>query len=215
MVALLRIIDLTHRINKDISLFPGAKGPVVTVVATIESDFYLEHEIMMGTHLGTHIDSPMHVLKQGKLLNEYDVSKFIGKALVIDVEGLTFITVDFLKQVPHIEEVEFILFKTGMDKYYGTADYYKPFPVLDEKGAFFVANLDNLKGIGVDSFSIDPIEPVSIDNHKIILGSDLIIIENLTHLYDLLNVDFTFSCLPLKFDEIEGCPVRAIAMIHE
>jgi len=77
----------------------------------------------------------------------------------------------------------------------------------------------NLKGIGVDAFSLDKIisaEKVTkenLPNHFIFLGKEIILIENLANLDKIPSNIFTFHCFPLKVEDADGSPVRAIAII--
>lgn len=213
----MNVIDLTHELNQDMSLFPGAQVYTLEQTATIENDYYVEHKMTLTTHLGTHMDSPSHIIAGGKRLCDYPASAFVGKGLVIDVSHIKgTITKSVLLSYDKIESMEFLLFYTGHDTYYGTQRYLDTFPVLDESSCGFLKELAarNLKGVGIDTLSIDPVEPVSIDRHKVLLGVDLLIIENLAHLKELVNQTFDLIALPLKMDKIEGSPVRAIALVR-
>jgi kynurenine formamidase len=46
-----------------------------------------------------------------------------------------------------------------------------------------------------------------------LFGAGLILIENLTGLEQLIGKPFLFSCLPLKLDQGDGSPVRAVAIL--
>ena len=70
-----------------------------------------------------------------------------------------------------------------------------------------------LKGLGVDMISIDREGTSDFPVHRILLAQNILIIENLTNLKGLPQVGFSFSCLPLKFENADGSPVRAIAII--
>ena len=46
----------------------------------------LVHSFSMGTHTGTHIDAPSHVVKEGKNLDDFDISHFMGKTIKVDFQ---------------------------------------------------------------------------------------------------------------------------------
>ena len=71
-----------------------------------------------------------------------------------------------------------------------------------------VANA-KVKMVGVDTCSIDNQSHFPI--HKILLSSDVLIIENLTNLGQLSNVDSIIYALPMKLD-LDGAPARVIAV---
>ena len=64
--------------------------------------------------------------------------------------------------------------------------------------------------------SLDPISDASLKMHKKLFSSKNIInIENLKNL-DLCGSElFTFVCLPIKIENSDGAPARAIAIIEE
>lgn len=212
----MKLIDLTHEINPRMSVFPGTKLYTLEQTATYETNFYMEHKMTLTTHLGTHIDAPSHIIDGGKRLSELSVEAFVGNGIVMDVrnnrEG---ITITELKNLPGINEIEFILFYTGHDLSYGTEVYLTDFPLLTSEATAYLVELSKkrLKGIGIDTLSIDPIDPPSIERHIPLLSAGLLIVENLTNLMALMDTTFIFQCLPLKMERIEGCPIRAIAMI--
>jgi arylformamidase len=61
---------------------------------------------------------------------------------------------------------------------------------------------------------IVPAEKVTqenLPNHYIFLGKEILLIENLTNLDKLPDGEFIFQCLPLKVENADGSPIRAIA----
>ena len=70
----------------------------------------------------------------------------------------------------------------------------------------------NYKGIGFDVIGLDPIADENLTRHKKLFQStDIINIENLCNL-DQCGADlFWFCCCPLKLDDCDGAPIRAIA----
>jgi kynurenine formamidase len=93
-------------------------------------------------------------------------------------------------------------------------------PTLTTDAASWLTQF-GLNGIGIDSFSVDKVisaEVVTEDtmpNHYIILGSDILLIENLTNLDKLPTDIFIFQCLPLNIENADGSPVRAMAIIED
>ena len=49
--------------------------------------------------------------------------------------------------------------------------------------------------------------------HKILLGSDMVIVENLANLDQLHGGAFEFSCFPLYFQQADGSSIRSVASI--
>ncbi len=65
-------------------------------------------------------------------------------------------------------------------------------------------------GRGVDAISVDPMDTRDYAVHKALLGDNLVLVENLTNLAALTSPTFQLSCLPLKIEQSDGSPVRAV-----
>ena len=72
-----------------------------------------------------------------------------------------------------------------------------------------------LKGIGFDAISADSADTLTYPIHKILLGSDMVIVENLTNLDQLPEGLFEFTCFPLRFQRADGSPIRAVAFTRK
>jgi len=211
----MKIIDLTQTISSTMPVYPGTEPPVITEANTIEKDGFAEKLISFFSHTGTHIDAPGHILKGKKTLDQFSVDKFIGKGLVIDLsENKTnIIEKCYLEEFSkEIEASDFILFYTGWDKKWGNIDYFNDFPTLSKDSTEWLS-IFKIKGIGFDCISADPIDAPILINHNILLNKNIVIIENLCNLNLLIGYRFLFSCLPLKLENSDGSPIRAIGII--
>jgi len=212
----MKLVDLSHEINESISVYPGTPKPKLTNLTSIEKDGFREKLFTMGSHTATHIDAPAHMLKDGASLDELPLSTFYGKATVVDVsdqperDGFSFNAWNELIQQASID---FVLFHTGWDMKWGTHEYtdYFPFPSIS-LAEQFVEN--GLRGIGVDTISVDAIHSVDLPVHHILLPHKVLIIENMTQLKPLIGQIFDLAVFPLKIKKGDGCPVRAVAFTH-
>jgi kynurenine formamidase len=216
-----KIIDLTHLLNENITVYPDTVGPKFENLAIVEKDGYAELKATMVLHSGTHIDAPCHILANTKSLDQFPIEKFIGTAIVIPCQNEKEISVEFLQAFENkISQVDFILFFTGWQYKWKTNEYFDDCPVPTQEAAKWLAKF-KLKGIGFDSFSVDKIvsaqkvTPENLPNHYILLAEDIILIENLTNLDKLPSTIFSFQCLPIHIENADGSPIRAIAMIEE
>ncbi len=209
-------IDLTHIFDEHISLFPGTKPPIIEKNNTIKQDGFSQLKIMLLTHMGTHIDAPFHILPAGKKLDAFGIEKFQGKAIKLDwtEQTGTIIPVAALEpMIPLLEQAAFLILFTGWSEYWKTNAYKGEYPVLSEDAAQFLTQF-NLKGIGMDTFSPDPIDSKQLPIHKILLQKEILIIENLSNLEQLPNNQlFEFWAMPLNIFQADGSPVRAFAQI--
>jgi arylformamidase len=211
------IIDLTHPIASDMPVFPGS-GPVnLITTSTFEQEGYHEIRMDFSTHTGTHIDCGYHLLRDGLNTLSTPLSQFYGKALVADCREIPaggLISKEFLQRMEQVISLsDFLLIHTGWSKYWGRDEYFRDFPVLSESAATYLSSF-NLKGIGSDTISFDPADSVELPVHHILLSKGLILIENLVNLKSLPANGFTFSCFPLKINNGDGSPVRAVGIVN-
>jgi len=210
----MEIIDLTQTLNNTTPVYPGTEGPKFTDATTIESDGFAVKLISMFSHTGTHMDSPSHMIKDAKSLDEFGISKFTGEGVVIDVSnvGRSIDVKHIQTTIGSISSIEYVLFHSNWDKKWGDAKYFIDFPILTKESANFLASL-NIKGIGVDCISVDPIGDEIMMNHKILMKQEMVIIENLCSLEYLINRSFSFYCFPLRIENADGSPIRAVGML--
>ena len=211
-----KIVDLTHLILEGMPVYPGTEPPVLKKECTIEENGFCENKITLFSHTGTHMDAPAHLIKNAKPLDMFPINQFYGSALLLDVSGMEGSVIE-LKDLESCgiipENVGFVLIYTGWSRYWGMDKYFIDYPVLSVESAERLGKL-GLKVIGLDTISADKIDTAEYEIHKIFLGNNTLIIENLTN-FNLLPADqFTFSCFPMSFKEADGSPVRAVGIIN-
>jgi kynurenine formamidase len=149
------------------------------------------HVATVGSHIGTHVDAPIHAIDGGKRMEELDMARFRGTAVVSSVHreaGEVITIADILAGGPEPQAGETLLVHTGWDKLFHDAVAYEDHPWLaDEVGPWAVAK--GLNMVGIDCFSPDqPIERRTDDSvftypiHRSLLGAEILIIENLVNL---------------------------------
>jgi len=207
----MKLYDLTHLLNNESPVYPGISSPQFTPAASIEENGYRETHFKFHSHLGTHIDAPSHMLETGLSLDKLDIYTFSGKALIIPVpKKAKIIEKKFIQNFnAQLAENEFVLFKTGWSRFWGKREYFGDFPVLDTPALEFLLSF-NLKGIGFDTISADPMNSNDYKNHCAIFEKGMIIIENLVFPEDIKSTTGEFSCFPLYYENSDGSPVRAI-----
>lgn len=212
----MKIIDLTHTVTNDMTIFPGGEQPDNHVISTVAVNGWKETRLHMNSHNGTHMDAPAHVLEDGTTLDKIDVVNFIGMAALVDCTsvgegeeiGLELIE----KNKDIIDNAEFIIFKTNWSKYWNSDKYLGEYPIISDEVVDFIIS-SKKKGIAFDTISVDPINSSTLPKHHKILSNNILVFENLTNLDAVDNNLFVFCALPLKFENADGAPIRAIAMI--
>lgn len=210
----MHIIDLSHRIENGMPVFPGTPEVKIEQLYSVEKEGFAEKSLHLVTHVGTHMDAPAHMIGGAKNLDQFPISTFTGQACLIPFswEDLEEQAQDaYLSEYEDIiKNCEFVILKTGWSEKWGSPEYFKNYPALDKKGAEYLSGF-RLNGIGLDAISLDLEENTSYDAHHEVLGNDMIIIENLCHLDSISAQVFRFTAFPLLVTDADGSPVRAIA----
>lgn len=208
------LFDLTHLIAPTMPVYPGTEPPDLVAATTLEQEGFRETLLRFFSHTGTHMDAPAHMLSGAPSLDQLDINAFGGSAMRIDLTAL--VPGDVVSRAMLEERLagkprpDFLLLATGWDRFWGSADYFSPFPTLSPDAASYLATLP-LKGVGVDVISVDPMGSVEYPVHKALLGAGMVIVENLRGLTALPSEDVTFLALPLLYLNADGAPVRAVA----
>lgn len=215
------IIDLTHPLDsKRLTVYPGDPELNCCPISTVAKDGYSVHSLSLGSHTGTHIDAPSHFVLNGTTIDEIPLHTLIScPALVIDLTykkaGSKILwDEDLAKFAPKMKELgpgTVLLLYTGWSEHWATPAYMKEYPYLDRHAAEQVLST-GVKLVGLDTLSPDEIDgPEGYGVHEAILGSDGLIVENLTNLKALseLGAEVTVSIVPLTLTGCDGSPVRA------
>lgn len=214
----MHIVDLTHMIEPAMPVYPGSMQPELHPVSTCERDGYKETLLEFYSHTGTHMDAPAHIFRDGLALDQLPADRFAGKALVIDCGGAGAGTILGMERLSGVRELadqaEFLLFRTGWDRFWGQEAYFDNYPVLGADVAEYLIT-SGKKGVGVDTISVDPMRDHRLTlHHRLLAGGSLVILENLTNLTAVGTGLFTLCALPLKYREADGAPVRAIGLLE-
>ena len=209
----MKVIDLTHIITADMPVYPGTEPPKLIAANSYEKDGFKETLIQMYSHTGTHMDPPAHLFAGRTSLDQFPAEQFIGKAIVIDCHELKegeAITMHHLEKYgDRLARADFLLFYLGWDKRWGTDAYFGDFPCIDDEVLEYIIN-GSYKGIGFDVISVDPIGDLS-RHRRLFAERDIVNIENLKNLDLCGDGLFWFSCFPLRIENCDGSPIRAVA----
>lgn len=211
----MRIIDLSHEIHEGISVYPGTEAPSLVQANRIETDGFAEMRLAMHSHTGTHLDAPCHILPEASSLSELGPERFFGRGLRVELRNLgepLIRTEHLLPLRPLIELAEFVLLHTGWSAFWGRKEYLGGFPALCPEAARWLGGFA-LKGVGIDTLSVDPVDSRELSAHRELLGRNILIVENLNALEQLGEEPFHFACFALRIRAGDGSPVRAAALV--
>lgn len=205
------IYDVSMTIKPDMQVYNNNanKLPKIKATATHSEGEIYETEITMNLHTGTHIDYPLHMLKNGATSNVENLEDFITDAKVFDVSYLTdYIDLNTVKKFD-IQENDFVLFKT---KNSFSEEFLTDFTFLGSEAAKYLKS-KKIKGVGIDGLGIERAQK-NHPTHKVLLENGIIIIEGL-RLKDIKQNTYNMICLPLKIANVEATPARVILFDKE
>jgi kynurenine formamidase len=207
-----KIIDITVLISSSMKVFPDDPQPSIERICTPEKEGFAACRLNLGSHTGTHVDAPSHVLNNGLTIDKLDIESLMGKALILDFSSYSdVLTADTLektfKNAGDPEDVSILLLKTN-----DPSQKQKYFMYLDENAAAWIVE-KGFKAIGIDSFSVDSLYSESLPAHHILLSGNVNIIERL-ELSSVESGTYFFLCLPLKIEACDGAPARALLISY-
>jgi len=164
--------------------------------------------LQMGSHTGTHMDAPLHFIKNTKSIDEMPLEATVGRASVLPIRDAESIKPNELKKF-NIRPGDRVLFKTrNSARCWKKGKFVKDYVYLTLDAARHLAR-KGIRALGVDYLSIGGYKKDGMEVHRTILGAGIWVIEGLDlskakpGLYDLV-------CLPLKLLHGDGAPARAI-----
>ncbi len=198
--------DISPRLSSSTAVFPGDTPFSRKVSMDFESGHHLRvSSINTTVHIGAHVDAPNHYLKDGEPIGDRDLSYYFGKCQVITVniprgERITphFVTAKI--------EAPRVLFKTRSfpDPNNWSSDFNSLHPALVNQLA-----LEGVMLVGIDTPSIDPETSKELESHHAVAEHGLAILEGIV-LDDVPDGLYTLVALPLRINEADASPVRAV-----
>ncbi|MGI6204195.1 MAG: cyclase family protein [Anaerovoracaceae bacterium] len=218
------VVDMTQTLDNDMYIWPGDKispDAFQKIQCVAEGDDYEASVIHCSTHTGTHMDCNSHTnWNDGNVYfcETKDPAFFIGRAKVVDCRGKIIegdqveIGMDVMDGVD-LEGVDFLFFYMDWAKKWGTKEFWLRYPIFTKELAQYLADLPDVRGVGLETPGCDPTETGDLSIHKTYLSKDKTIFECLTNMDKVMDRDFTFIGLPLKIKGSEGSPIRAVAVL--
>lgn len=174
------------------------------------------------THVGTHVDAPLHFFEQGQGVDEIPLDKLVGEAVILDVSPKSpgsFVSADDLEKTgvnPSLGQIP-VIKTTWTERMWGKPGFWEEMPYLDPSvGDWILAQ--RVKAVAMDCFPEKafwrvPMRPEEAGiNHIKWLGAGIIMIQLLTNLSLIKASRFKLIALPLKIKGADGAPARVIGI---
>jgi arylformamidase len=207
----LSVIDLSQPVHPGMPVFPEDPEVVFEPAAALPP--WRVTKLMLGTHSGTHIDAASHYVPDGRTIDAYPLERFLLPSHVIAVERGAGEAVPWSAlsgTLPVDLAGQAVLLHTGWDRYWGQHEALEH-PYLAADAARGLA-ARGAALVGTDALNVDATAAGTTHAHEILLGADVLIVENLTRL-DALEPGRSYTCafVPLRLEGADGSPIRAYA----
>jgi arylformamidase len=209
-----RVIDLTHvmrpgeeQYTLEIAQRGDRQGP--------EGD--IMKSVYMWSHVGTHVEAPLHFLTEGGDTASIAIERLMGPAIVLDLrhkEVNEAVSLDELRETGEIEVGDRVLTMTGRDHQYRTAASHDR-PYLTEEAVEWLVHDRKINCLGTDSSGFEVRGVGHHPNHRLLNSAGVPVLECLTNLQELRSQRIYLIALPLPVVGLDASPVRAIAIDPE
>ncbi|MEL6250721.1 MAG: cyclase family protein [Bacteroidota bacterium] len=206
-----RIIDLTR------TLSPDQEGVEFEESRTVEKDGWNARTLHLYSHTGTHMDAPLHFGVNEQSIEEFPPDRLMGKTWIArlgNVESQQLLMPSDLGGVADkIKAGDNLILQTGWSKKESYQTYRDELPRISKELAHWIVE----KGINI--LGVEPPSVADVNNleevteiHHILMKGDVIIVEGLVNLDEIQSEIVYLIALPLKLDNGDGSPIRAIAL---
>jgi kynurenine formamidase len=229
----LRVVDLAWPLNAQSAYWPGDnyKPFELTTIATLEKDGVLSKAFSMPEHLGTHLDAPNHFERDRPSVDQIPPEQLFAPGIVIDIAPAASTDPDYRLSLDDIRRFEqthgrigdraIVLAYTGWSRYWSNPTRYVNrdvmgrlhFPGFSAEAARFLVDKRHVRGIGLDTMSVDHGPSRDFVVHHILGKAARFGLENLARLKDLPPRGFYLMVAPIKIETGSGGPTRVFAIL--
>ena len=204
-----RIYDISLPLSPDLPVWPGEERFRLSREKEMARDRVNVSAFCMGSHLGTHLDAPLHYIADGASLDLVPLETFLGPARVVELADAGNISGPAVRKLAP-QKGERLLFKTANSRLWhsGQRDF------TDEYTAFSLEAAQELAAagvalVGIDYLSVEAYDAPGNPVHRALLGTGIICAEGL-NLGAVAPGEYQMACLPLKLVGAEGAPARVL-----
>jgi len=164
----------------------------------------------LGAHSGTHIDAPMHFIRDGAPIDRVPLEPLIGPARIIDIpDSVQSINAGELGKHDW-KGAERVIFRTrsSLRGWMHSPTFHRDFAYIAPDAAQQLADA-GIKLVGVDYISAEQFGAPAPLTHRTLLGKGIPIVEGF-QLDSIPAGDYDLIVLPMKVGGHEGAPARAV-----
>ena len=212
------LIDLSHPLTNDTPPFPGDPVVEIKILASTTQTNREERQslncsqLTLPIHCATHIDAPYHFYADRPTIDQIPLDRCTGPAALLNLFDQPIIDAEHLS--PYREQLaahRHIIIHSGWYTQWRQPNFFSEHPVLTAAAAQLLVDC----GVGLIGVDFPSVDRPPHEAHLVLLGNDLLIVENLTNLAAIGTRPFDFSAIPLAIVGRDGSPVRAFARIND
>ncbi len=209
----MRIIDLSHDIYSGMPVLLGDPETDVREGSSIASTGYNITRLIFSSHVGTHLDAPSHFFDRGCTVDKLDLMTCVGPARVIKIPDKGPRSEIHLSDIEQHREAfapgARVILNFGWYKVFPEERFYAAMPGIRPECTRWIAD-SGIALLGLDLPGLHA--EYWKETHQILLRKGIVIVEALTNLDAITADEIYFVALPLKIQDGDGSPVRAIAI---
>jgi arylformamidase len=203
----MRIYDVSVPLKEGMATYGGTEpGPVLNYHSLMsKGDSANVSELSLGSHTGTHVDSPHHFLDNGIGVDRMPVEHMVGPCYVAEFPGEGHITPEMLEAAGIPPTTTRLLAKTTNGRFCNDEAFHPEFVGFDDSAADWLAERFVL--VGIDYMSIERFHSPTHAVHHALLSKGAAIVEGL----DLRQVppgEYFLVCAPVNVVGADGAPAR-------
>lgn len=191
-------------------VWPGSAGFNLAWTNRLDhGDHCNNSSISCDTHVGTHLDAPLHFIRDGSSVDCLPLDILIGPCQVVNFPGKTQITCNDLTPLNLKKNTSRLLLRTDNSNLWDSNrnDFEENFVALTPDAAHWIVKND-IRLVGTDYLSVGSYRDGD-KTHQILLEAGVVILEGL-NLHGVAPDIYELICLPLKISSAEGAPARAV-----
>jgi arylformamidase len=200
-------VDISVPLKTGMVRYPGDPPVNISRLSGEHEEEPLVSVMSLCVHAGTHVDAPLHFLREGKGIDMMPVEAMVGPVRIMDITQSDVISLGDLEG-QDITQGERLLFKTRISCLWERDAFAEDYVHLSPEGAFFLAQ-KGVIAIGIDYLSIAGFDDNSSEVHRILLEAGIWIIEGL-NLSGIEPGNYDLLCLPLLIAGVEAAPARVM-----
>jgi len=175
-----------------------------------KGDAFTLSKLSLGAHSGTHVDAPMHFIRDGASIDRIALEPLIGPARVIEIPD-SVQSIDSAELNRHQwRDTERVIFRTrsSTQGWMKSPTFHRDFAFIAPDAAQLLADA-GVKLVGIDYISAEKFGAPAPVTHRTLLGKGIPIVEGLM-LESVVAGDYDLVVLPMKVAGHEGAPARAV-----